>query len=462
MKKMSGLVFLSIIIVIGFQNCNKYGSNLQPSSSYLPNSETSETNVPVIPEQTVFNKNIVAGGANTCALTDQGKIKCWGVNGGYDDNNVRGDKTGDMAALDNVNLGIGRNAKGIAAGMFHSCVILDNNQVKCWGYNSNGQLGYDDAKNRGVAYGEMADLRYVNLGVGRTAKSITVAPSNTCAILDNDKVKCWGFTGYQEVGHPEKLSIGDNVGEMAALDYVKLGINRTAKSISLGSNHVCAILDNDLVKCWGDNYRGSLGYDNNVQGLWALGVSYRDPFDYVNLGVGRTAKSISAGDASTCAILDNGQLKCWGNNEFGQLGYDDTTSRGDKEGDIAALKNVNLGVGRTAKSIAAGIRHTCVILDNNQVKCWGSNVYGQLGLDDFVGRGNKAGDMAVLDYVNLGIGRTAKNITVGHGHTCVILDNDRIKCWGNNQFGQLGYDDTTSRGNKAGDMSFLDYVKLLL
>src|SRR6185295_8790590 len=119
----------------------------------------------------------------------------------------------------------------------------------------------------------------------------------------------------------------------------------------------------------------------------------------------------------------------WGANSSGQLGYGDTAQRFDPGTTV-----VNLGAGRTAKRLAAGLNHTCAILDNDTLKCWGANSSGQLGYGDATNR------LAPQDTpVNLGTGRTALLVTAGANHTCALLDDTSIKCWGTNSNGQLGY-----------------------
>jgi E3 ubiquitin-protein ligase HERC3 len=124
----------------------------------------------------------------------------------------------------------------------------------------------------------------------------------------------------------------------------------------------------------------------------------------VDLGSNRTAKSIAAGWGHTCAVLDDSSVKCWGNNNAGQLGYGDTKNRGSDAGSMGNnLTAVDLGSGRTAKSIAAGSRHTCAVLDDDSIKCWGSNTYGQLGYGDTIWRGDEDGEMGNnLPAVDLG------------------------------------------------------------
>ncbi|KAG2433214.1 hypothetical protein HYH02_012755 [Chlamydomonas schloesseri] len=164
--------------------------------------------------------------------------------------------------------------------------------------------------------------------------------------------------------------------------------------------------------------------------------------------------TISAGYEYTCALLDNGSVKCWGWNDDGQLGLGDTSYRGDGPGEMGdTLPAVALGTGRTATAISAGGLHTCALLDNGSVKCWGWNDAGQLGLGDTSHRGDGPGEMGNrLPAVELGTGRTATAISAGGLHTCALLDNGSVKCWGWNDYGQLGLGDTSWRGDGPGEM----------
>ena len=145
--------------------------------------------------------------------------------------------------------------------------------------------------------------------------------------------------------------------------------------------------------------------------------------------------ALAAGYHHTCALRANATVKCWGQNDQGQLGLGDMATRGDALSETGAgLPVVNLGAGRTATAIASAAGnafHTCAILDNARVKCWGDNDFGQLGLGDALDRGDGPGEMGDdLPYVDLGTGRTATAISVGGAHTCALLDNGSLKCWG--------------------------------
>ena len=259
------------------------------------------------------------------------------------------------------------------------------------------------------------------------------------------------------------IPIDNDTGEMGDnLPYVDLGRGRTAKVVSSGGIHACAILDNDKIKCWGWNEYGQLGL-GDTEGRGDDTGEMGDNLPYVDLGTGRTVKVLSSGDIHACAILDNDKIKCWGDNEYGQLGLGDTDHRGDDTGEMGDnLPYVDLGRGRTVKALSSGSYYTCAILDNDKIKCWGHNSSGELGLGDTDRRGDDRGEMGDnLPYVDLGRGRTAKVVSSGGIHACAILDNDKIKCWGWNGVGELGLGDTDDRGDDRGEMGDnLPYVDL--
>lgn len=171
-----------------------------------------------------------------------------------------------------------------------------------------------------------------------------------------------------------------------------------------------------------------------------------DALQPVDLGA-RAAIAIAAGDYHTCALLDDGSIRCWGDNAQGQLGLGDVDDRS------SALATVDLGVGRRAISITAGSQHTCAMLDDSSVKCWGDNGHGQLGLGDTVSRGDEFNEMGdFLPPINLGTGRTPASVTAGDLHTCAVLEDSSVKCWGYNYYGQLGIGHTFRRGGESDDM----------
>ena len=400
------------------------------------------------------------GTAHSCGLLDNNTIKCWGLGSsgqlGYGATATLGDGAGEMGdALATIDLGTGRTAKQIATGAAHSCAVLDNNTVKCWGLGTDGRLGYGTTTSLGRASGQMGDvLTTIDLGTGRTAAAISAGSAHTCAVLDNATVKCWGLNIDGQLGLGDIDNRGDDAGEMGdALAAVDLGTGRTAVAISAGSTHTCAVLDNATAKCWGAGANGRLGYgDQNSLGDDAGEMG--NALAAVSLGTGRTVKALSSGDAHTCAILDNNSVKCWGGNGNGRLGYGDTDDRGDTSGEMGdALSAVSLGTSRTANSISLGSGHTCVILDNSEVKCWGNGASGRLGYGATTSLGDASGEMGdALAVVDLGTSRTAKAIKAGDAHTCAVLDNFTVKCWGSGSNGRLGTGAALSLGDEINEM----------
>ena len=173
-----------------------------------------------------------------------------------------------------------------------------------------------------------------------------------------------------------------------------------------------------------------------------------------NLKTRRDAVAATTGGGHSCAVVEDGTLKCWGNNTHGQLGLGGQANRGDQHGEMGNhLAPIDLGTGRTPTSITAGQFHTSALLDNDTVKCWGHNELGELGQGDANDRGDTPGEMGDnLTPIDFGTGRTATAISGSGRQTCALLDDGTVKCWGDNTYGQLGYGDIVTRGDEPGEM----------
>ncbi|KAG8468551.1 hypothetical protein KFE25_013634 [Diacronema lutheri] len=393
-------------------------------------------------------------------MLDDGSVKCWGSNSdgqlGQGDTLDRGDGANEMGDdLAPILLGTNRTAVKITAGEAHTCALLNDGSVKCWGDNGYGQLGQGDGLDRGDGANDMGDnLAPVLLGTNRTAVEIVAGGFHTCALLDDGSAKCWGDNDYGQLGQGDGIDRGDGANEMGDdLAPILLGTNRTAVEIAAGGTHTCALLDDGSAKCWGDNSFGQLGQGNTFargDGVNEMG----DDLAPVLLGTGRTAVEIVAGESHNCALLDDGSAKCWGNNFLGRLGQGDALDRGDGVNEMGDdLAPILLGTNRTAVKITAGASHNCALLDDGSAKCWGSNGKGRLGQGDVLARGDAANEMGDdLAPILLGTNRTAVKITAGASHTCALLDNGSVKCWGDNDYGQLGQGDKLDRGDTANEM----------
>lgn len=275
--------------------------------------------------------------------------------------------------------------------------------------------------------------------------------STTCARFDTGKVKCWGDNQSGQLGIGDTLTRGDKPGQMGVnLPFVNLGAGRTARKVSVGASHVCALLDDGTVKCWGDNQSGQLGLGDNLQ---------RSLPPLATVALKAPAVDVACGEGRSCAILQTGSVQCWGDNSDGRLGVGSTNSAiGAGAADMAGLPTVDLGAGVTVTKLSVGGRHTCVVTANGAVRCWGTNGNGQLGLGDTLARGASAAAMgANLPEVQLFAPADpavapAWGVAAGDFSTCAALADGRVKCWGENTFGQLGVGDTKGRGVLANEM----------
>jgi len=387
---------------------------------------------------------ISSGLYHTCAILDDASVSCWGGNsvGQLGD----GTTTHRYTPTQISSLGTGRTAVAISSGAAHTCAILDDASVSCWGNNAQGQLGDETTTDRGTP------TQTSSLGTGRTAVAITSGYYHTCAVLDDASVSCWGRNNYAQLGdetytdrntptqtsslgtaaNPRTVALSerdfDGDGVLNIFD-VHHNLDYRETAISSGSFHTCAILDDGSVSCWGRNSNGQLGDGTTT--------NRSTPTQTLSLGTGRTAVAISSGSSHTCAILDDGSASCWGNNAQGKLGDGTKTDRS------RPTQTLSLGIGRTAVAISSREMHTCAILDDASVSCWGSNIIGQLG----DGTNNQRNRPAQTS--SLGNGRTAVAISSGDFHTCAILDDATVSCWGNNAWSQLGDGTTTNRNTST-------------
>ena len=275
--------------------------------------------------------------------------------------------------------------------------------------------------------------------------------SGTCAILEAGQLKCWGDNSVGQLGQGNTTNIGDKPGQMGDnLSSVELGSGRTVKSISSSTGFTCAILDNNELKCWGGNGRGALG-QGNTDNIGDKPNQMGDNLKSIDLGTNKYALSTSANWSNVCAILNDNSLKCWGDGQFGETGQGSEFWIGDEPGQMGDnLPSIDLGTGRTAKQVSVGRQHVCALLDNGTVKCWGYKGLGQ-GIDTEIGnRPNQMGDN--LKSIDLGSELQVTMIATGISHSCALFSDGTVKCWGINTYGQLGLGNTNHVGEEPGQM----------
>jgi alpha-tubulin suppressor-like RCC1 family protein len=348
------------------------------------------------------------------------------------------------ASIDATDAPLGPQFASLALGNGHTCAMSDNGQLACWGDNSYGKLGLGDTTNR-----ELAGPSLPRPSVGTVAPVEVISKSDfNCARLTDSTAKCWGNNDGGQLGTGDQMTRGDLPGEMGnALPVVQLAAGTRIDALCTGHYHVCVLVAG-AVRCWGINDVSQDGYGD---GAPHFALTDLMTLPAVDLGTNVVISKLACGFNFTCAVTPDGAFKCWGYNPDGELGLGDTATRGDLPGNMGdALPFVDLA--GTADSVTLGYGQACALMGGN-VKCWGANDAGQLGLGDVTPRGDLSGEMgAALPFVDLGTGAVATALALGANFSCALLSSGDVKCWGANDVGQLGQGDIVRRGDLPGTM----------
>lgn len=170
------------------------------------------------------------------------------------------------------------------------------------------------------------------------------------------------------------------------------------------------------------------------------------PYDGCEDNCKRSLLDVVGGSAYACALLGSGAVRCWGGNEFGQLGYGNTEDLGDEPGE---MPTADLDLGGPALEISAGSRHTCAVLADGAVVCWGRNEYGQLGHGSLEDAGDDPGEMPPPAVP---LAAPAVKVAAGAYHSCALLETGAVHCWGRNDVGQLGVGHSEHLGDAPGEL----------
>lgn len=342
---------------------------------------------------------IASGGAYNCMLLNDGTVKCWGQ---ANSSGQLGNGTTTASSTPVQVTGI-TNAIQVNASYSHSCALLNNGTVKCWGQNTTGQLGDGTTTNSSspVQVTGLSNAIQISSGFNDYSNNFS------CALINDGTVKCWG-ANYNG-------SLGNGTYTQSNSPVLVSGINN-ATQITRGYRHACALLSTNSIKCWGYNKHGELGdgttTDKNVP--------------VVVLGISNAVKIATSGEHN-CALLSDGTAKCWGYNSYGELGDGTGVDRSTPVA-VNGLSNV--------VNIISGQYHSCAILNTNAVKCWGQKEYGMLG-DGTTTRLNTLNQVPSIT--------NAVKVSLGDRQTCALLSDGTVKCWGGNSNGQIGDGSTTQR-----------------
>jgi cysteine-rich repeat protein len=269
--------------------------------------------------------------------------------------------------------------------------------------------------------------------------AVAASYQNTCVLIEGGRVRCWGHNNVGQLGYGHTEDIGDDEVPASAGD---VHLSKPVSSLSMGDSHTCVLQEGGSVKCWGSGSSGQLGYANTNN----VGDD-EFPINLPDVNVGGEVVQVTAGGSHTCARLLNGKVRCWGAGGPGQLGYGNTNTIGDNE-HPASAGDVLLGA--AAKSLSAGIGHTCAITAADAVRCWGGAFSGQLGY----GNSNTIGDnehpstVGDVSLIPQGLPSTLRVTKVAASlFSCALFEDGHVLCWGQNLFGQLGQGHTNNIGD---------------
>lgn len=373
---------------------------------------------------------ISLGESHTCAWNRGLYAKCWGDNS-YGQLGLPGfGAIGDDETPDQISsFEYYQRVTQLSAGGDHTCALFDDGAVYCWGRNDYGQLGLGVAQNIGD---NEPPLSGGPVPLGQPAKTLSAGPWHTCAILVDDSVRCWGYnvegalcTG--NASYPMNL-IGDNE-TPDSVPPISLGVG--AKQVIAGLSQTTILgFDGSVFRC-GDNANGYLGY-----GVAGAGFHVGDdetPLAHGPLTLSVTPDALGAGKGwTTCTLESDGRARCWGDNSSGLAGYGNTVVMGDDE-TLALLDSVWLS--GSIQSIDGGQANTCALMNDGSLYCWGqAYALGNPAIGQTLGD-NEAPDA----FGPTPVGGPVRSISTGGGHTCVVLTDGTMRCFGPALFGRLGY-----------------------
>jgi len=340
---------------------------------------------------------ISTGLGHACALTAGGTVKCWGMNF---EGQLGIGTTGAAQPIPVVVPNLA-GVTEIAAGQHHTCALLGTGAVRCWGSNDFGELG------DGTLVGKSSPVAVSGLGPdGVRVTKIGGGSHRNVALTATGAVVEWG------------ASVTVNAATAQPIPVSVAGATSGISSVACGDSHSCAITSAGAVRCWGYNAEGQLGDGTS-------GNARSNALDVQALT--GSASMVAGGGYHTCALLSSGAVSCWGWNLWGQLGTDSAIEQRAVPALVDGLTSV--------VALAAGASHTCALSSSGGVTCWGGSTAGQLG------NGGSQPSSTPVPVVGLGSGVVA--ISAASDFTCALLANASVRCWGYDEWQQLG---TTTPG----------------
>lgn len=377
---------------------NTSGSSFQVLASYKTKSGQQAYTI-VINGAVLQATAIDAGSGDTvCAVTTAGGVKCWGA----DSYGQAGGGTSTSGRTTPINvLGLSSGVVQVSEGAYSSCARLTTGGVMCWGRGAEGQLG------DGTTVGQNKPTNLVTLPL--PALSINAGSSHVCAVTSDHNLYCWGANNAGQLGD------GTTTNRPTPIKVPAFANN--VASVALGTAFTCAVTTDGAAQCWGEGRNGQLGNGVLASSLTPVAVS----------GITSGIAELAAGDSFACARINDGAVKCWGHNGYGELGQGNTN--------VSATPLSVQSIGGSVSSLTAGDYHACVALSSGAARCWGTNPYGQLG-------DGSATQRTLPTTVS---GLTGVTSISGGGHMTCASAASGPACWGYNGYGSLGDGTTTTR-----------------
>ncbi|OGR01744.1 MAG: hypothetical protein A2284_14920 [Deltaproteobacteria bacterium RIFOXYA12_FULL_61_11] len=364
-------------------------------------------------------QSVAFGGYHVCAVFVDGRARCWGSDAkmlGYGAE-VTTSSTDELAFLGEDN-----PIAQISAGTFHTCFRYRDDQVKCVGLPDEGRLGSKAREYLGIRE-PLAQVPAVRHG-GNGLVALASGSAFTCVQTDNGELRCWGINHFKWLLPVAGDAIGD---DEYPEDVGPIPLCGPVSQFELYDRHGCAVLEDDTLQCWGI----STGWFPTV---------LPGACTWPRLDFGEPLAEVVVGGSHACARFDDGSVTCWGDGSQGQLGYGDTVSIGHQH-DLAPLPAEGaprVDLGNAAVQLSAGGSHTCALLEGGEVLCWGANESAQLGC----GHTDRIGDNEVpADSCLVPLPGKALRVAAWGGHTCAVLEEGDLYCWGEHPSTNLWYGD---------------------
>jgi alpha-tubulin suppressor-like RCC1 family protein len=402
-NKMVCLLWSAILVALVTSGCESLGEKdkestpppftTDPSTMDTSTSEAAKKAAPRIESSAAIPK--VYAGVNRTCIVKQGAVSCWGIglSGRLAPTPISGWQS------DVVDIGVGED---------HSCAVFADGRVECLGQNMFGQLG-----NR-MPHGSSVFVSSPVQMAGLVSKSIQISSNHgySCVVTEYGDVECWGLNNH--------LRLGDRTaGFYSATPVHVSNLGGPVSKVVSGSGLACALLVNGTVECWGDNSFGQLGVGQTKQLDGAQKILLTQPYKAID---------VSVGASHACALLETGQVHCWGEATSGQVGIElwHPAVNRLKTGPafVAHPTLVNLA---QVQTISANGTITCALTVKGEVFCWGS-----------AWSRSSAFPHSDVPVQVPNLTESVKQISVGGEHICAVLQSGKVVCWGDNNHGILG------------------------